>query len=587
MTEHHWDLSTIYPGFDSPEYQADLKATAEEIAQLTALTLTDDFNVTAPAYLNLLNALMARLHPLSGYAGLTLSTDTGNEEALKYDNKLEELGSLLTEPMVKFQKWLSAFDLSVIESSQEPLVVEHRFYLTELHKQASHLLSDAEEILLSKLQTVGSTAWSTLQGKLTSDLMIDFDLDGEVKPYSLSMIRNFANHPSQDVRKRAFTAEIQAYSRIEEGVAASLNAIKGEVNLIAKLRGYESPLEQSAITAGLNLETLNAMISAMKDKLPAFHQYLKRKASLLGHEGSLPFYDMFAPISSSSLNYTYDEAQAFILENFGAFSPELSNYAKTVFENNWIDVEPRKGKRGGAFCAGIGGRKQSRIMLNFDGSFSQVSTLAHELGHGFHNSQCYNESMLNSHYPMPVAETASIFCETIVTNAAIAKASKEDATFILEKSIEGATQVIVDILSRFLFEKNVFETRLEGPVSVKQLKEIMVAAQQEAYGDGLAADSLHPYMWACKPHYYSAGFSFYNYPYAFGLLFGKGLYAQYKAGKPNFIEEYNTLLNNTTKMDAKDVAATMGIDITKKDFWLASLSMVEEEIQQFLALTEK
>jgi oligoendopeptidase F len=193
--------------------------------------------------------------------------------------------------------------------------------------------------------------------------------------------------------------------------------------------------------------------------------------------------------------------------------------------------------------------------------------------------------MLNAGYPMPVAETASIFCETIVTNAAIQKASKDDAIFILEKSIEGATQVIVDILSRFLFEKNVFESRLDGPLSVAQLKTFMMDAQKEAYGDGLDQAFLHPYMWVCKPHYYSSGFSFYNYPYAFGLLFGKGLYAQYKAGKPDFVGSYNTLLNNTTKMDAKAVAATMGIDITKKEFWLKSLEMIEDEINQFLTLT--
>lgn len=399
------------------------------------------------------------------------------------------------------------------------------------------------------------------------------------------MIRNLANHPVQEVRKRAYVAELASYERIEEGVAAALNAIKGEVNIISKLRGFESPLHQSASGSKLDMETLNAMIEAMKEKLPAFHKYLQRKAQLLGHQGGLPFYDLFAPISESSLTFTYEQAQAFILENFAAFSPELSNYAKTVFDNQWIDVEPKKGKRGGAFCAGVGGRKQSRIMLNFDGSFSEVSTLAHELGHGYHNSQVYSETLINSGYPMPVAETASIFCETIVTNAAIKTASADDAVFILEKSIEGATQVIVDILSRFLFEKSIFDERIEGPITVEQIKALMLKAQREAYGDGLD-QNLHPYMWACKPHYYSSGFSFYNYPYAFGLLFGKGLYAQYKAGKPNFVEDYNRLLNNTTKMNARDVAATMGLDIAKKDFWLASLTMVEDEINQFIQLTE-
>ena len=584
---HYWDLSTIYPSFDDSSYQSDIEALHKNIKILSNYTLGKDFDKTASDFIQQLNLTLSYLYPLATYASLTFSTDTKNETALKYLNKMEEASALLTEPTVRFTKWLKNYDWSVIENSSNPLVQEHLFFLHETYKEAAHLLSDQEEVLLSKLQTVGSSAWSALQGKLTSSLMIEFELDGEKKAYSLSMIRTFANHQSQDVRKRAYEAELKGYERIEESIAASLNAIKGEVNIISKMRGFDSPLHQSAVKAQLDMASLQAMIDAMKEKLPIFHKYLKRKAELIGHDGSLPFYDLFAPVSESALTYTFEEAKAFVIKHFSAFSQELSDFAKGAFENNWLDVEPREGKRGGAFCAGIRGKKQSRIMLNFDGSFSEVSTMAHELGHGYHNSQVYNETMLNASYPMPVAETASIFCETIITNAALADASKEDAIFILEKSIEGATQVIVDILSRFIFEKNVFDQRLDSPLSVDQLKKTMTDAQKEAYGQGLDHDYLHPYMWICKPHYYSAGFSFYNYPYAFGLLFGKGLYAQYQSGRPNFVEDYNKLLNNTTKMDAKAVAETMGIDITKKDFWLASLELIEDEINQFLQLTQK
>jgi pepF/M3 family oligoendopeptidase len=583
---HFWDLSTIYPSFDDTKYQSDIEALHKNIQILSEYVFEEDFDETASEYIKQLNLTLSYLYPLATYASLTFSTDTKNETALKYLNKMEEAASLLTEPTVKFTKWLKEYDLSVIKNSRNPMVKEHEFFLTETYKKAVHMLSDKEEVLLSKLQTVGSSAWSSLQGKLTSGLMIEFEVDGEKKPYSLSMIRTFANHQNQDVRKRAYLAELNGYERIEESIAAALNAIKGEVNVISKMRGFDSPLHESAAKAQLDIKSLEAMIEAMKEKLPVFHNYLKRKAELLGHQGPLPFYDLFAPVSESALTYSYDEAKAFVIKHFSAFSQELSDFAKGAFEKNWLDVEPREGKRGGAFCAGIRGRKESRIMLNFDGSFSEVSTMAHELGHGYHNSQVYNETMLNASYPMPVAETASIFCETIITNAALADASKEDAIFILEKSIEGATQVIVDILSRFIFEKNVFDQRVEGPLSVEKLKTTMQDAQKEAYGQGLDSNYLHPYMWICKPHYYSSGFSFYNYPYAFGLLFGKGLYAQYQSGRENFVEDYNKLLNNTTKMDARAVAETMGIDITKKDFWLASLELIEDEINQFLQLTQ-
>ncbi|MHB1455038.1 MAG: M3 family oligoendopeptidase [Saccharofermentanales bacterium] len=587
MAGYDWDLSTIYPGFDSIEFTGDMDSVTEDIRRITAFSMTPDFDVTAEAFLDLGNKILRKLYPLGAFSNLTFAADTSNETAFKFLSRIEEAAASLTEPFVKFEKWLSGFEPSAIMDSSNPAVMQHRYYLTTLREEAAYLLSDAEEILLAKLQTVGSNAWSSLQAKLTSDLMIDFQIDGEKTSCSLSMIRNFANSADKDIRKRAYEAEIGAYRQIDEAVAASVNSIKGEVNLISKLRGFQSPLVESAFRSRLDIEAVNAMMEAIREKLPSFCKYLKRKAALLGHKGSLPFYDLFAPVSSSSLTYTYEEAKDFIIRNFGSFSRELADYAKTAFDNGWIDVEPKKGKTGGAFCAHVEGRRESRILTNFDGTFSAVSTLAHELGHGYHNSMVYDESMLNMNYPMPVGETASIFCETIVCDASFKEASGDDAIFILEKSIENSTQVIVDILSRFIFEKNLFESRENGPLSVRELNALMIDAQKEAYGDGLDPDYLHPYMWLCKSHYYSAGFSFYNYPYAFGLLFGKGLYAIFKAGEPDFIARYNRLLNSTVKMDAAGTAATMGIDISRKEFWIESLGIIEEEIESFLRLTEK
>ncbi|MHB8962432.1 MAG: M3 family oligoendopeptidase [Saccharofermentanales bacterium] len=587
MTRYDWDLSTIYPGFDSVEFMQDLDSVMEDIRRITEFSAATDFDGTAEAFLSLGNEILRKLYPLGAYSNLTYAADTSNETAFKYLNKIEEAAASLTEPFVRFEKWLSGYDESVIMNSTSPMVMEHRYYLTTLRKEAEYLLSDAEEILLSKLQTVGSNAWSTLQSKLTSDLMADIEINGETTSCSLSMIRNFAGSPDKEIRRRAYEAELGAYVRIDEAVAASVNSIKGEVNIISGLRGFESPLAESAFRSRLDVESVNAMMEAIQEKLPSFRRYLKRKAAILGHKDGLPFYDLFAPVSSSSLTYSYEEARDFILVNFASFSAELAEYARTVFDSRWIDVEPRQGKMGGAFCAHIEGRRESRILTNFDGTFSAVSTLAHEIGHGYHNSQVYKESMLNMNYPMPVGETASIFCETIVCEASYAKAAGDDAIFILEKSIENSTQVIVDILSRFIFEKSLFESREDGPLSVRELNGLMAEAQKEAYGDGLDHNFLHPYMWLCKSHYYSAGFSFYNYPYAFGLLFGKGLYAMYKAGEPDFVSRYNKLLNSTVKMDAADTAATMGIDISNKAFWIESLEIIEEEIESFLRLTEK
>jgi len=311
---------------------------------------------------------------------------------------------------------------------------------------------------------------------------------------------------------------------------------------------------------------------------------MRKKASMLGHEGGLPVYDMAAPMGGTDKEYTFDEARDFIVEKFGSFSDELGNFALNAFNEKWIDAKMREGKVGGAFCANLHGIKESRIMSNFAGAFSDVTTLAHELGHGYHGDCLKNATNMNSEYPMPLAETASIFCETIVMNAALETATPDEAISIVEHSLQEASAVIVDILSRYIFETELFEKRKEASLSVDELKDAMLRAQKEAYGDGLDHDNLHPYMWACKPHYYEAGMNFYNFPYAFGLLFAKGLYARYLEEGDDFVSKYKSLLFETGKNDIRGVLATVGVDSSDINFWRGSLDIIKKDIDTFLAL---
>src|SRR6056297_3633929 len=264
------------------------------------------------------------------------------------------------------------------------------------------------------------------------------------------------------------------------------------------------------------------------------------------------------------MEFSYQEARDFIIANIKEFSPDMADLYLTAFEDNWIDAEPREGKRGGAFCYNLHPVKESRIMSNFTGSFSDVTTLAHELGHAYHGHNLEEESILNSDYPMPLAETASILSETIVTQAALEKADEEQTFAILERNITSAGQVIVDIYSRFNFEKNLFENRKNSSLSVDELKKLMLDAQKKAYGDALDQDFLHPYMWLNKPHYYSAGNNYYNFPYAFGLLFGLGVYALSKKSDDDFMVKYNNLLKATGKNKIKEVAKMVDIDVQSK-----------------------
>ena len=328
------------------------------------------------------------------------------------------------------------------------------------------------------------------------------------------------------------------------------------------------------------------LIETMEAYLPVFRSYLKRKAKLLGHKNGLPFYDLFAPIGSASKTFSIPDANEYILKNFRTFNERLYQMAKKAFAEGWIDYLPRKGKVGGAFCANLHVIKESRVLTNFNGAFGDVITMAHELGHAYHGEAIFDESILNANYTMPVAETASTFCETIVNQAALKDATtKEERIYLLESSLQDATQVIVDILSRFYFEKALFEGRRQTLYDAEELKNMMLDAQKKSYGDGLDEGKLHPYMWLCKSHYYSGTLSYYNFPYAFGLLFAKGLYAKYLEDREVFVPMYDKLLAATGKNFVEDAAMIANIDVTDKVFWQGSLELLKADVDLFLKLT--
>lgn len=585
-----WSLDKLYGSFEEELFKQDLQACQTAIQSIKAWAqreLTTDHEPSAKiiAFLSQTNEFYALFSRLHSFAELSLSVDAKNEQAMQITEQLEEKVTELVEPSVQFQKWLGALgNLDELIASSQELEV-HRYYLEEAAKGNRYLLSEQEEVLIAKMKNTGSNAWSKLQEQLTSTLLVDITVDGKDQQLPLSVVRNMAYESDPEIRKTAYEAELKAYKKIEDSSAAALNGIKGEVITLAKAKGYESPLNKTLLDSRMDQESLEAMLTAMKESLPAFHRFYRKKAELLGYTNGLPFYELFAPMGEVNLTYTYEQARDFIVANFRTYSDNLADYAEHAFEANWIDAEPREGKRGGAFCANLHSIQESRILANFTGSFSDVTTLAHELGHGYHG-HCLNEqTYLNSHYPMPIAETASIFCETIIKNAALKTASNQEAFAILENELSDSGQVIVDIYSRFLFESELFKRRVNGSVSVNELKQIMLESQMQAYGEALDHEYLHPYMWTCKPHYYYAEHNFYNYPYAFGLLFAKGLYAEYLKKGDSFIAEYDRLLSVTGKMNIKDVAAIMGVDVGSAEFWRSSLKLIEEDIEKFISLT--
>ncbi len=582
-----WSLKSLYEGFEDPKYKADLVKLDQLILEMNSQTVDfDNYDQKAKKLVRFLNNEMHLddlVDKLYHFASLVSSVESTNQDANKMVNLLQTKLTQLTKIATVFTNWMKDYPNLEEDLEANALLKEHAYYLSEVKEEASHLLSTELEVMMSKLRQTGSSSWGRLQSLLTSTLDVEYD----GKNITLSEVRNLATDKDPEVRRKAYMAELKAYEKIEDSIAFALNSIKGEVNTVSKARGFDSPLDQALNNSRMQKETLEAMQSAVKDYYDIFRQYLKRKAKLLGHKNGLPFYDLFAPMGKNDTTFTIEEANAYILKNFKTFSPRLHDLAKRAFDEEWVDYTPRKGKRGGAFCANMHSIKESRVMTNFTGSFSDMITLSHELGHAYHGEAIFKESSRNSNYTMPVAETASTFCETIVNNAAIKDVNtKEEKIFLLESSLQDYTQVVIDIMSRFIFEKSVFEGRETTVFDASEFKDLMIDAQKQTYGDGLDESLLHPYMWICKSHYYSGGLSYYNFPYTYGLLFAKGLYAKYLNDKESFVKIYDELLAATGKMKVEDVAQLANIDVTKKEFWQGSLELLKKDIELFLELTE-
>ncbi|MDR3595191.1 M3 family oligoendopeptidase [Clostridium sp.] len=590
--ELNWSLKEIYTSFNSEEFKKDLENLNEVIEDINiwaAEAVKDKENLVKKLeeYINKFTLVTEISSKLSIFINLSLSVNTKDNEALRYSDILEKKLTNLVESSVKMERYTSDIEGIDYIINKSELLKEHEFLLKNICEQSEYLLSEKEENIIANMKNTGSNAWVKLKDNLISTLKVEMEEDGEIKEVPLTVVLNMAYEKNANLRKKAYEAEIKAYSKIEEGVAAALNAIKGEVLTVCDLRGYKSPLDKTLRDSRMNEESLEAMFSAMKEYLPMFRKYLRKKAEILGYKNGLPFYELYAPVCDADMKFSYEEGAKFVEKNFRTFSDHLGNFAQKAINNNWIDVKPKEGKVGGALCENIHFIGESRILLNYGDNFGDVVTLAHELGHGFHGECLNDETTLNSDYPMPIAETASTFCETIIKKAAIKEASKDEALTILETEISDCTQVIVDIYSRFIFEKSFFEARNESALSVEEIKELMLNAQREAYGDGLDPNFLHPYMWTWKPHYYDAEYNYYNFPYAFGLLFAKGLYAEYLKKGQAFSKDYEKLLSITGKNKLVDIAKVMGVDINDKEFWINSLKTIEEDINEFIELSSK
>ncbi|ADH64496.1 oligoendopeptidase, pepF/M3 family [Allomeiothermus silvanus DSM 9946] len=570
-----WDLSPLFSGLDTPDFQAAWDDLQHGIRALETLMHRHEVG-QRPArssdetafqeIIAALNGIYEAQTPIGAYLYALTSTNATLEAAQVKLSEYEGLLLQLERLRPRLTVWLAALEPEMVEAGEYKILIE------EAKVEAQHMMSEAEEILAAELSLSGGAAWAKLHGNLTS--LITASVNGEELP--MSSVRLLAMNPDRAVRKAAYTAELAAWEANEVALAAALNGWKGERSTLNRKRGWADDLEPTLQQNRITRQVLSAMQAAITESLPTWRRYFRAKAKALSQE-RLEWWDLFAPIGfAGGRRWGWEEGRRFIVEHLSAFSRADADLAERAYAERWIDAKPRKGKVGGAYCMPIG-KGQSRILTNYEESFSGVSTMAHELGHAYHNLCLATKPALLRREPMTLAETASIMNETIVTEAALRAVPEAEQVTILEGNLQDAAQLVVDIHSRFLFERSVFEKRKERELSPSEFKELMLAAQQATYGDALA--SYHPYMWAVKGHYY--GIDFYNYPYTFGLLFGLALFKKYQREGADFVAQYDDMLASVGTYPAQELADRFGFNLEDPGFWAGGLEVLAERIARF------
>ncbi len=579
-----WDLSPIYGSLTSDEYRKDLES-IDMLYHLLKKEL-EGFSVTEERILRLLEAygILSDTHEtLDAYVHACLSVDTTGAEAVQGIHDVARKGLLVRKGRTELILAIAPHSKEIDSLLSQSEVLEPFTYaIRQLLLEASHLMAPQEEALAYAMQTTGADAFSRLQEVLTSTSSIQWDESGEMK--TLTELRSLAFHPERAVRQKAYHKELELLTSQELPLSFALNGVKGTALTLYKKRKYPDALSCALDASRITSDTLNSLITSIEQRMGVFNRYFKAKAHVL----SLPvlsFYDLFAPVGSNEKIYSFSEARELITSTLGSFHAPMGEAAEHAFKNGWIDASIRHKKVGGAFCTFFPLRGESRILCNFDGSFDALSTVAHELGHAYHDLQIRDLPSIHRSYPMTLAETASIFSQFIIFDGTLRTTEGEQRLSLLDSFLQDASQVCVDILSRFYFEQALFDVVATGEAGADDLNEMMESAQKRAYGDGLNPKELHRYMWAVKGHYYSADLPFYNYPYAFGQLFALGLYREYEKDREGFPHRFDELLAYSGQADAARVTDTVGCDIRTQDFWLESLDVIERYVDEFAALS--
>ncbi|MFT4413642.1 M3 family oligoendopeptidase [Fredinandcohnia humi] len=586
-----WNLDTIFPGESTSTILKKHLKTMEKmiddletkVGKLSTPTKMKD-SAEIARILETLSDIQVNLSEANSFIVCLLAQNPKDQQGLIIKGKLSVQSVRVDKTIHKLKAVLANTKTDLWERLLETEdVKEYSFILTEWRKDITEQLSNDVEDLLSNVMIDGYHAWGQLYNTLISRITLNVPLNGETSILSVGQAINLRSHPQKDVRKESHLALEAIWKEKEDLFAHILNHIVGFRLQMHKARGITNGIVPILKENRIQEETLDAMWSVVSKYKNPFVEYLNQKAKLLGDE-KMQSYQFWAPITDTKQSMTYKEAVHFILEHFKQFGPELEGFARTAFENGWIEAEDRPKKGAVAFCAGFPRSGQSRVFMTYGGRITSVLTLAHELGHAFHNHAMKSVAPMNKKYPLVIAETASTFSELIILDAAIKKAeTPSEKLFLVDEKLKRSVMNFMNIHSRFLFEKSLYKERKEGFVSSAKLNEIMQEAIHEGYKGSF--DSVSIRSWAWTPHYYLTKTPYYNFPYTFGYLFSLTLYARAKEKGTEFEKDYINLLRDSGRMSMEElVQKHIKEDITLPTFWERGMRLAVKDTEKFKRL---
>jgi len=591
MTYHqNWDLESIFPGgSESVSYTSYLEQLLKDITALsTRVSSATDFGFEeCSTCLLLVQSLANRMRQAGAFIGCLNAQNVKDEKAKLLGGKVRAIGAGLSTVFTHLDQHLmnlSADDWKALLN--EPHLQELQFNLEERRRRAKEKMSTPQETLVNDLSVEGYHGWSSLYDTVVGRMTIPVEQDGKTSYVSPGQAANMMNSPDRNFRSHVFARWEEAWAKEADYCALALNNLAGYRLGLYRHRKWEEVLYEPLDQNRMEPKTLAAMWSAIDKNKHRLVKYLERKKEMLG-ANRLSWHDVTAPSSEGEGTISFDKAADFIVEQFRRVDPKMADFTASCFTKRWVEAEDRPGKRPGAFCTTFPEIKESRVFMTYSGTMNNVATLAHELGHAFHQSVMNDLPPMAQQYAMNVAETASTFAEVIVADAAVSLAKDEiEKTRLIEDKLQRAVTLLMNIACRFLFETRFYAERRKGPVSKERLNELMVEAQKEAFADSL--DEYHPHFWASKLHFYNTSVPFYNFPYTFGYLFATGVYAQATKEGTTFAPKYVALLRDTGRMKVEDLAKLhLGADLEQEDFWQEAIDVSLAELDEFLALTAK